>query len=441
MKCSDISSRLVDFLYEEMPADERREFLAHVDGCASCSAEVKAMSSTLGHARAALRGPLAQDPPARVRARVMEAAQAAAAAKAADVARVPRVPRPEGFFARLWKTPWLVPALGAAGVATVVLLVRVIKNPQVIPDHRPAVTEALTQPPAEPRGLQQPQARPETESKPLAGLATPQRTLAKKSAAEFDDNSYAESKRAASAGKPHLATRERDNPMTAGRKLARSSDELSGVAEQAPVLAPTGQVAVGKGGGAASMHSRKDEERLDAVAKAGPGAVAAGSPSTNRWAEPPPPRAPAAPVASAAAPAAAQPPPGKRAKAVAALGEMQESAADEGISRSAEREKAKAPMRAPTVEHAAQAEAPADKKAANKENLSFEERVRKAEKLFAERKWAEAAAAFRALIAQAPSNPAAKTWRERVAAAESAQEQARAAKASKAHVDDTLDGQ
>jgi hypothetical protein len=123
------------------------------------------------------------------------------------------------------------------------------------------------------------------------------------------------------------------------------------------------------------------------------------------------------------------------------LDEMQKSAADEGISRSAEREEAKAPIRRPTVERAAQAEGAADKKAAPKTILSFEERVRKAEKLFAEKKWAEAATAFRALIAQAPSNPAAKTWRERVAAADQAQEQARAAKARKApSSDDALDG-
>ncbi len=66
--------------------------------------------------------------------------------------------------------------------------------------------------------------------------------------------------------------------------------------------------------------------------------------------------------------------------------------------------------------------------------------MRKAEKLFAEKKWAEAAAAFRALLAQAPSNPAAKTWRERVAAADQAQEQARAAKTRKAVSQDPLDG-
>jgi hypothetical protein len=48
--------------------------------------------------------------------------------------------------------------------------------------------------------------------------------------------------------------------------------------------------------------------------------------------------------------------------------------------------------------------------------------------------------AFRALLAQAPSNPAAKTWRERVAAAESAQEPARAVKAKAKISNDALDG-
>jgi hypothetical protein len=96
----------------------------------------------------------------------------------------------------------------------------------------------------------------------------------------------------------------------------------------------------------------------------------------------------------------------------------------------------------PPASPAARAEAPADKKkvSENKDSISLEERVRKAEKLFAEKKWAEAAAAFRTLIAQAPSHPAVKTWRERLATAEGAEEQGRAAKAKKASTNDALDG-
>jgi hypothetical protein len=108
----------------------------------------------------------------------------------------------------------------------------------------------------------------------------------------------------------------------------------------------------------------------------------------------------------------------------------------------AERAKSQESVRAAPPGYAAPAEAPADKKTPkeSKQAISFEERVRKAETLFAEKKWAEAAAAFRALIAQAPADPAAKTWRERVAAANLAQEQARAARAKKTTSDDALEG-
>jgi anti-sigma factor RsiW len=100
MKCSDVSNRLVDFLYEEMPAEERREFVAHVDGCASCSAEVKAMSSTLGHARAALRGPLDETPPPNLRARILQAAEAATTAKVVETSRVGSPPASPAAYHR-----------------------------------------------------------------------------------------------------------------------------------------------------------------------------------------------------------------------------------------------------------------------------------------------------------------------------------------------------
>lgn len=469
MKCNDVSSLLVDFLYEEMPAAERRDFLAHVDGCASCSAEVKAMSSALGRARAALRGPLSEDPPARVRARVLEAAQAAAASRGAQ-SRAMRAPAPEGFFTRLWKTPWFVPALGAAGVATAVFLVKVMKNPQVLPDQKPAVTEALTQPAAEPRSMQQAQPQPETEREPLAAPPAPAPAeqglagRAKKSTAGLERDSHAEPKRAmeAAAGKLRAAPPARDSLATSRRHL--SDDPLAGIAWEARPGTPAGEATAAKGGGKAAAPSRgaadaiakrelppamgagKDEANLDELLRPLPQArkrpAAEGAGSSGGWAEPPPPRAAEAPVASAAAPAAAEPPPTKKAKRIPAFGEQMGSPVAEKPLRSAAPARVQAPVRAAPAGHAAQADAPADKKkpSESKETISFEERVRKAEKLFAEKKWAEAAAAFRALIAQAPSNPAGKTWRERLAAAESAQEQGRAAKAKSSVSSDPLDG-
>ena len=266
MKCSEISSLLVDSLYEEMPAEQRREFLAHVDGCASCSAEVKAMSSTLGHARAALRGPLAEDPPARVRARVLEAARAAVNAKAAErlKPRTSRAPQAEGFFARLWKTPWLVPALGAAGVATAVFLVKVIKNPQVIPEPKPAVTEAFTPPTAEPKESRQARPQPEAEGAPTATAPAEQGLagLTKKPTAGMERESQAESKRASTADKLRTAPPTRSSPATSRRQF--SNDLLAGVQWEAQPRTPVGVATASKGGGKASTPSRA---AADAIAK------------------------------------------------------------------------------------------------------------------------------------------------------------------------------
>jgi hypothetical protein len=477
MKCSEVSSRLVDFLYEEMPAAERRAFLVHLDGCTSCSAEVKAMSSTLGHARAALRGPLAEEPPPGVRARVLDAAGAAAMGRATEVAkpRVARPPEPEGFFARLWKTPWLVPALGAAGVATAVFLVKVIKNPQVLPEQKPAVTEALTQPAAELQELNRARPQPEPKHEPTAAPPAPAPAeqglagLGRRPTAGIERDSRAEPKRAATAGKPGAAPPARNDLMKSRRQV--SDDPLSGIAWEARPRTPVGEATAAKGGGRASAPSRgaadaiakresapamradKDEASLDQplrpLPQARKGPVAEGAGSSGRWAQPPPPRAAEAPVAAApspvaaaTAPAAARPAPVEKEEAIADREDRVGGSVAEKPSRSAAPAKVQAPVRAAATGHAAQTEVTADKKnvSANKENISFEERVRKAEKLFAEKKWGEAAAAFRALLAQAPSNPAAKTWRERVAAAESAQEQGRTVKAKTKVSNDALDG-
>ena len=471
MKCSDVSSLLVDFLYEEMPAAERRDFLAHVDGCPACSAEVKAMSSTLGHARAALRGPLDEAPPTRVRARVLAAAQAAAAATVPDSAkpRVSRAPAPEGFFARLWKTPWLVPALGAASVATAVFLVKVIKNPPVLPEQRSAVTEMPAQPAAAPR--------PETERERAVAPTGPALGVqglgirARESTAGIERRSHAGPKitSEAAAGKLRAALSARDSLAMPKRLL--DNDPLAGVAREDQAQAPAGEATAPKGSGraippghafanakaghapAAAMHAEKDEANLNAVSRPQSqprkGLVAEGADSSGRWAEPPPPRPAQAPVAAAPAPVAsvaasapAELPPAKKAKAVADLEQRSDHAVGMPIASSAERAKSQEPVRTAPSGYAAQAEASADKKtpSESKQAMSFEERVRKAEKLFAEKKWAEAAAAFRALLAQAPADPAAKTWRERVAAADLAQEQARAARAKKTTSDDAVDG-
>src|SRR5512136_21193 len=111
MDCNGVKEHLVDFLYQELPPDVRAAFTEHVRGCAACRAEVASYRHTLGNARAALSGPLATEPPARVHDAVMKAATAAAAKAAQPAAKASNLRRADssepGFFARLLRTPWL----------------------------------------------------------------------------------------------------------------------------------------------------------------------------------------------------------------------------------------------------------------------------------------------------------------------------------------------
>jgi anti-sigma factor RsiW len=144
MNCAQVKERLVDFLYDEMPPEARASFAEHLTSCPTCQAEVASYEHTLGKARAALSGPLSEEPPARVHFAVIEAAKAAVKQSAAPRARIATPENALGFFARLWRTPWLLPAFGAVSVATVVFLVRVLKNPEVLPGQHPHSIEERT---------------------------------------------------------------------------------------------------------------------------------------------------------------------------------------------------------------------------------------------------------------------------------------------------------
>jgi hypothetical protein len=449
MKCNDISNHLVDFLYEEMPATERKEFQAHVDGCTSCSADVKAMAATLGHARQALRGPLAEEPPTRVHDMVINAAHAAA--RRLDTATTqswiaPRL-EPEGFFSRLWKTPWLMPAMGAAGVATVVLLVRVMKNPPVFPPQESAAPVMVQQPAPEPAATRP---QPETEGKPT--------------------------------GAPAVVPLGRDNDVGKMGKKSLSEDRRAGEmpSRKGRAKAPAD--------GFASSRRRIENDPLAGTVESKGSASGAGAGSSRRWAEPPmeqpaakqktdkslddlldsperfaqpsksvelakkpePERlapamrapAPASPPITAAAPVAAVKP---RSAAKAKSAPDQEYQAEESArmeSAPVASEKRSAAAHAASANRPVKDEDTTDKKESreSKEAAALQERIRKAEKLYAEKKWAEAAAAFRALIDQLPSHPSIKTWRNRLATAEAEQSQKLPVKAKAKVSNDALDG-
>ena len=47
MRCEEIQNRLVEFMEDELRADERAAFSAHLDGCDACAAELKSLEHTM----------------------------------------------------------------------------------------------------------------------------------------------------------------------------------------------------------------------------------------------------------------------------------------------------------------------------------------------------------------------------------------------------------
>src|SRR4051812_35216023 len=68
--------RMVDYLYQELTGDELRAFEAYLSESAEARRELSALQSTLHIARQGLAQAAAEEPPTRVRAAVLAAAQA-----------------------------------------------------------------------------------------------------------------------------------------------------------------------------------------------------------------------------------------------------------------------------------------------------------------------------------------------------------------------------
>jgi hypothetical protein len=71
------------------------------------------------------------------------------------------------------------------------------------------------------------------------------------------------------------------------------------------------------------------------------------------------------------------------------------------------------------------AAAPEESRGADKSKASVETAVERANRLFTEGRWAEAAAAYRELLRRDPNNAEAPRWRQRMAVAEAALESRR----------------
>jgi hypothetical protein len=483
MNCAQVKDRLVDFLYDEMPADVRAAFTEHVRHCPTCSAEVAGYQKTLDHARTAMAGPLAQEPPMRVRLAVLEAAQAAAKA-----APAPRSAKREelGFFARLLRTPWLLPAFGAAGIATAVFLVRVLKNPEVVPGQHPHAIDERALAPATPPAAAGASAELAAAPAPAATRAkhATEAELAKTEKAPsrlgiFADGARRERKAApartsATAGGTTIQKKKAiyDDPLDGlglGSSSAGSGASASGAvarryAEPPPEMAKR---SAAKPRSAPAPVQDQDEFSDDLsldqtpVPKAGAdrAAPAPAAPPAPRYASPPASAAglpsPSATQATAPtyAPAeeAAAPPTRQRQPARAA--EPGNGVASEAKEFAPPPSKARAP-RGETDESGAEPSIVAGRSATKDEasatrsqtGSSLEESVRKADRLFADQNWSAAATAYQDLLRRFPTSKDAPKWRDRMNAAAVAAREARkpgtvkAAKAKGAATYDSLDG-
>ena len=413
MNCAQVKERLIDHLYDELAPEARASLTEHLNGCPACKAEIASYQHTLDSARVALSGPLLEEPPARVHLAAIQAAQASAKQAAA---RKVTGPRDElGFLARLWRTPWFLPAFGAASVATVVFLVRVLKNPEVLPGQRPNAIEE--------RSLGTPDPVPPPEPEPTMAAqpaATPAAT------AEVNANSDPdEAKQASSAGKADR--RGSKGGMARAQAWGRGRGDKRKASEEVQGLGGLRlneglDKGLGKGqSGAGTPMQFAEAEKVAPPAKKAPQnqpaaemAKTTNRAATHSVASPPGAAAPATAYAPAPAPSAVM-----RKKSLRVDDEEAEGSAKSDYDAKAKDKKTKS---------------------GDKAGPSLDESVRKAERLYASQDWNSAAAAYRDLLNRFPTYKDAPKWRDRMNESNAAYVRALEAKRMKVQTDDPLSG-
>jgi hypothetical protein len=403
MTCSDIKDRLVDYLYAELAPGDRQAFEAHLSGCPACRGEVDALGSTLARTRAVVRTSL-EEPPPRVHAAVL--AQAAAHATAGvTVGRMAPPLESAGWLGRLlgWvRRPWILPAFAAASVMAVFVLARkvvvdperkLVATPELVQEPAPAAPPALSAP-AEP-------AADHLAREEAGGAAPARRALpTRKRASGPRATAFAPPPQGWQQQKPRQEERAADEGDDRAREATRRLDE----ARQ-----PTMEVAPSVGGGAALGRGVADNETKrgwrDAEGTSRPKADLKPAPTRPESprpmraaapAPPPPAEAPVAPPsasAAAARPQVAEPePPAGRPKA----------------------KKATAPADRPAAPFASSSGS------GSGSTVSFADLLRRADRAFADRRWGEAAAAYRDLLRRYPDHRSAPSWKTRLSACDQA---------------------
>lgn len=460
--CEDVSARMMELLYGELPEGERAAIEAHLEadsgGCARCRAELARLRST----RAIARQVLDESPPARAHQAILRAAAVAVAGR--QPAPEERIePAGPSFWERL-RARWTLPTLATVGAVAVFLLAsKIFLEPEKTYQRgRQGLVPAPAEAPAPaPTTAGEPVTAPAAEAERSAPSATAPKMAAPEMAVPSSD-APADGKSAVRAhagpgatgglsGIGSASAQIANKRRAAPERLAKEKSEVAreeyaeppavrradrafaqppppASAAPAPVAgADDGDVLLdrqeserarqnerrGSGGGAADP--RLAEKKASAPAKSsakgfgglgndleGGAGAPAGQASPGALAKAAPPRERNAGVSraeSASAPAPAPPPPASA--PLPTKRDRDQSASEEAM----------ADEEAPVAR---------SKKESDKSARKAETPVAHADRLFSEGRWAEAAAAYRDLLRRDPRNADAGRWRQRLAAAEAA---------------------
>ena len=417
MTCNEVSERVVDYLYGELAPAQRAEVDVHLGGCAGCRREIEELGGVRQQARQALEGPLGGSPPPRVRQAVLEAARAAARAGA----RAPSVAvSAEGVavWQRLWswlRRPWFAPAFVTVSAMVIFLVARgpLFDGPNRALDEAlqgsPAPAERAAEEAPAPRA--EPTERAEGTPAPVAGEAAP----SDEPSAESSEAEAAPAEERVARGRSPLIVASENPPRPQKARVAASGGKGSGFAVPPPARRSPSRQSV----------SREDKKKSAPVARRifAEGISGAASPAS-----PPPARlgaqAPGAPLADATFLVES---PG-RAEEVAAA---EDDAPVVEMAVSAPARTAAAPAARPSAPPARSVTARAAAARASAARPSDEpaQLIKRAEALFAEKRYAEAARIYADLVRRFPEHPDLARWKKRrVAASEAAASEAAAAK-------------
>jgi len=354
--CEQTRARMLELLYGELAPAARAEVDAHVKGCPECRAELGALEST----RAMARGALAADtPPPRVRAAILQAAAAAVPARKP----VPAAASRPSFWGRL-RGKWTLPTFATVGAVAVFLLAsRIFMEPQKTYERG---RQGLAPPPAEP-------AAPVAAAEAPAAAQTEPAPALKREAADERVRRPAASAAVPARRKPQPARPLPGGRLPVAQPAKESLDDLlegstSAPAKHAFVPPPP-----------AARDKREQDERA--------------------FAPPPPPARNKRHEED------------ERAPREAALEDEDVAGTPSPGASGAGAPRAAAPRAAPAAAAGA-------KKA--KASADAESPVARADRLFAQRRWAEAAVAYRDLLREDPRSPDASRWRQRLAACQAA---------------------